>query len=451
MRQRAESGYGVYGVKVFDFARPLGQQEVPEWEAAIDADIPSSETPASLSSNQTVAVFVLDVRTSKTPWKKGPERHHPDYEGDYLGERQWEWFESSIRRSRASVNVVVNGLQVHANRYPDGNTAESWERYPRAQQRLFDAMLQDGVESPILISGDVHMTQLMRKDCARKGEHQPRRTLVELTTSGLTHSWGTIARPLSDADRAPSLLERYQSFARKTLMHSLHYLCPWTDILVSSSSDNSVEGMHETGGGEGSITGLQYSLQQNFGELEFDWNARTVALRSIGKNQDAPPLLMAKLSMDQLSGRAALHSPHLTPQDFRDETSGFHHRLLDSDWVCINHRGRDSQLSHMLGHVSTVLVLVTVVPFPLLLPVFLLLLFVRRWTQRVSSINTRKRLSKRRMIKRIVKSTKLSKTLRYKTYASLAKRDLQANISRVKVSKRVSELPVSMMHRSMPQ
>jgi PhoD-like phosphatase len=176
MRQRALAGEGVYGVKLFDFARPVGQQEVPERQAGIDIDS-ALGPPLNLYSNQTVAVFVLDVRTSKSPWK----RFQPDFEGDFLGEKQWQWFEKSIRRSRAAVNVVVNGLQVHANRFPDGNVAESWSQFPKAQQRLFDTVL--ALESPVvLISGDVHMAQLLRKDCVRKGDMRRRRSLVEMTT-----------------------------------------------------------------------------------------------------------------------------------------------------------------------------------------------------------------------------------------------------------------------------
>ena len=457
VRQRAEAGHGVYGVKFFDFALPFGDQEIPDWVAGVDADVPLA-SPTENESNQTVAVFFLDVRTSKTPWKQGAERFQPDFEGDYLGERQWQWFEQSIRRSRASVNVVVNGLQVFANRYSDGNTAESWEKYPVAQQRLFDALLQGGVESPILISGDVHMTQMMRKDCARKGERHPKRTLVELTTSGMTHSWGTISTPIEDPDKKPTLLQRYRSFAGLTLMHSLHYLCPWTDILISTPSEN--EGLHETGGGEGATTGLQYSLLQNFGELEFDWKERTVSLRSIGKTLDRPPLLMAKFSMDQLSGRQSVPSPHLTSKDFHEETKSTRHQLYSSDWVCVNHRGRDSVLAHSIGHGSTLLVLITVVPLPLLLPAFLLLLVARRLSQRYSSSHwheTRIPGRKRRMLKRLVKG-KLPKgmrvakllPLRYKTYASMAKRDMQ-RLARVKVSKGVHVVPVSMMCRDFPQ
>ena len=414
--------------------------------------------PSDVGSNQTVAVFFLDVRTSKTPWKQGAERFRPDFEGDYLGERQWQWFERSISRSRASVNVVVNGLQVFANRYPDGNTAESWEKYPRAQQRLFDAILREGVESPILISGDVHMTQMMRKDCTPKGEHRARRTLVELTTSGMTHSWGTISTPIDDPNRKSTFFERYRSFAGKTLMHTLHYLCPWTDILISMPSEN--DGLHETGGGEGATTGLQYSLLQNFGELEFDWNDRSVSLRAIGKNRDQPPLLMAKFSMDQLSGRHPVPSPHLTAEDFQEESQDSRHLLYSSDWVCINHRGRASVMSHAIGHGSTVLVLVAIVPLPLVLPTLILLFLVRRWAQQSNAsswTDTRRPGRKRRMLKQLVKGKlpkgmRVSKMLplRYKTYASMARRDMQ-RISRVKVSKGSHSVPVSMICRDFPQ
>jgi hypothetical protein len=458
MRQRAESGHGVYGVKLFDFARPVGQQEVSEWEAGIDADIDIIHEPARFLSNQTVAVFVLDVRTNKTPWKKGAERFKLDYDGDYLGERQWQWFENSIRRSRANVNVVLNGLQVHASRYPDGNVAESWERYPKAQQRLFDALLQDGVESPILVSGDVHKTEFMRKDCVHRRDSRTkrRRYLIEMTTSGMTHSWGTLSKPMANTDFCPTLTQRYQSFAGNVLLHSLHNLSPWNDIMKASPIDKPrSDGLYENGGGEGAITGLQYSLQQNFGELEFDWTERTVALRSMGKSGESSPLLMAKVSMDQLSGRAAMSSNYLTTKDFFIEEKSDRHRLYDSNWICINHRGRESTFGHVLGHVSTLVVLITVVPMPLFVPVLSLLWVIRRWAQRsfrFGSITSQPKGTKRRTLKRIVKS-KIPKCIRrrYKTYTSLAKHNLRAN-AKLKVSKGSSRgFPVSFDFQDMPQ
>jgi alkaline phosphatase D len=194
MYKRAERGYGLYGVKMFDFSRPAGQELVSDEEAAIDPDVVVSRNISSRRYlRKTVAIFVLDCRTNKTPWRKTS----PDYEGDMLGERQWQWFEAAIKNSRAEVNVIVNGLQVHPDvRLPDPNIYERWGAFPSARQRLYDAILQEGVKAPLLISGDVHMSQLMRKDCYkwdpvsyRMLPATYRRSLIELTTSGMTHSW----------------------------------------------------------------------------------------------------------------------------------------------------------------------------------------------------------------------------------------------------------------------
>jgi hypothetical protein len=194
MSARARQGLGVYGVKVFDFSRPRGQEGLSDLEARIDPDMDGvfDDVPTGLPSysmNHSVAVFVLDVRTNKSPWKKGKEAYRPDYEGDFLGEAQWQWFETAIRRSRAAVNVIVNGLQVHSNLYPDPNVAEAWGKFPTSQQRLYNIVLQEGIKAPILISGDVHMTQFMRKDCISNQDdpvvRRKQRALIEMTTSGM--------------------------------------------------------------------------------------------------------------------------------------------------------------------------------------------------------------------------------------------------------------------------
>lgn len=384
MSRRARAGQGVFGVKLFDFARSEGQIEVDEYEAAIDPDATPSgwDLPPPLLpaySNHSVAVFVLDVRSNKTPWKQGAAAYHPDYEGDFLGERQWQWLERAIRRSRAAVNVIVNGLQVHANIFPDGNIAEAWGKYPRAQQRLFDALLQDGVEAPILISGDVHMTQMMRKDCVPRDDYQAwPRPLFEMTTSGMTHSWGTLSSPpLNDPDRQVSLWQRGESLLASTMMHVLHFSCPWTDLI---HSEYSTDGRTLQHGGEGAKKGLQYSLLKNFGELEFDWDDRMVVMRTWGEDSSRP-LLMTKVSMDQLSGRSLIPSNHLSSEDFRSE-SRMKPNLHESEWICINHRGRENNVSHLLGHIATGFVLTFLIPAPFFLPSLIILVMVRKASSR---------------------------------------------------------------------
>ncbi|CAB9496460.1 PhoD-like phosphatase [Seminavis robusta] len=389
MSRRAQAGMGVYGVKLFDFARPKGQQEVPDEEALIDPHVLDNGNATAVPvfpaySNQSVAVFVLDVRSNKSPWKQGSAAYIPDFEGDMLGEDQWQWFEAAISRSRAAVNVVVSGLQHHANIFPEPNIAESWTRFPSSQQRLFDAMLQDGVQAPILVSGDVHMSQLMRKDCARiDGTSKQRRSLVEMTTSGMTHSWGTVSSPpLSNPNEKPSLQERYKSFAARVTMHVLHAVSPWTDLLVSQpSTEEATAGLFPNGGGEGAKDGLQYSLEKNFGELEFDWENRRVSMRSFGETPGTPPLLMASWTLDQLSGHDSIPGSVLTSQNFVDQANLHAPRFTKNggEWMCLAHRGTPSLFWQMAGHVSTVGGLSILLPFPMLVPTLLLaMMFFRK-------------------------------------------------------------------------
>lgn len=385
MTKRAKAGLGVYGVKVFDFDRPQGRQALSDSEAGIDhhAVVDHGDPPSY--SNKSVAVFVLDVRSNKSPWKKGLHAFTPDLDGDFLGETQWEWFEASLSRSRAAINVVVNGLQVHANIFPDGNMAESWGKYPKSQQRLFDALLQDSVSAPILISGDVHMAQFMRKDCKRDIGKSQFRPLVEMTTSGMTHSWGSLpSNPVDSPDWKPTAFDRYGSFIAASMMGVLNSICPWTDVMLSNRSDASPKpvgnlDLAESGGAESAKTGRQFSLQKNFGELEFDWDTRTVVMRAIGEGDK--PLLSAKWTMDQLSGRTLMPGSFVAKQDY---AYALDDALVDGVWTCVNHRGRVNETHHLIGHLVTASALILLVPLPYLLFTCLLLSATRKYRARLT-------------------------------------------------------------------
>ena len=128
MARRANKGRGVYGVQVYDFSSPQGQRLLSDDEAGLDPDVVKDKNvPEFPEQNKLVAVFVLDVRNNKTPWKKKQtERYEKDPEGDFLGDDQWEWFETAIGRSKASVNIVVTGVQAHAPWFFDSNKVENW-------------------------------------------------------------------------------------------------------------------------------------------------------------------------------------------------------------------------------------------------------------------------------------------------------------------------------------
>ena len=129
MARRAEEGLGVYGVQVYDFSSSLANPRLlTDEEAGLDPDVtPGTDRSGASITNQLVAVFVLDIRSNKTPWTKTfPERYSIDPDGDFLGEDQWRWFEEAIGRSNASVNIVVSGIQVHAPWFYDSNKVENW-------------------------------------------------------------------------------------------------------------------------------------------------------------------------------------------------------------------------------------------------------------------------------------------------------------------------------------
>jgi len=139
-----------------------------------------------LLDNGRIRLILLDVRYHRTPYSVGAD-------GDFLGETQWQWLESVLRSSRARVNVIAGGIQFLAPRTSVLGVplAESWSRFPRARDRLFNLILSSGVRAPLLLSGDVHFAEISEGVCTSEDSDGNSRKLVEVTSSGMTHSWGS--------------------------------------------------------------------------------------------------------------------------------------------------------------------------------------------------------------------------------------------------------------------
>jgi hypothetical protein len=440
MVRRAQDGHGVYGVKVFDFGRRLANASAPvlltDREAGLETTTDDEDTAenefgggapdgrTAILSNRSVAVFLLDVRSNKDPWpSRHPDRYSPDYSADFLGERQWRWLESTLRRSNARVNLVVQGLQVHADRYYDGNVVESWGRFPTSQHRLYQAILKSGAANPVLLSGDVHMSELLLKDCrqpTQRRRHRPqstRRYLLEVTASGMTHSWGgpsICARPHS------SLPCRSAAVAKSLHagMHWAHVNGAWTDLvdtrhpsvrslLALSSAWFSNEAGRDKDTGEGGASsqtpppsqGLQFVLQRTFGELEFDWDQDRLWIRFFGHGEPrgggAGPAVLRSATAWKLDALGADHpvmeggsgggSSELSSDDF-DRAWGdlrAHGAIRgDDDWICLNYRGNPSFLLKLYGVATPVLLAGALMCLPVVLPAFLgyFLLIRRRYS-----------------------------------------------------------------------
>ena len=350
MRQRAETGEGVYGVAVFDFDRE--NELLSDKEAGIDPEVPARETPLS---DKSVAIFMIDVRSNKDPWNSNGVK--TDYQADFLGDKQWRWLEEGLRRSTAAVNILVSGLQVHTDRFIDGSIAEEWSRFPMAQHRLYQALLQPNVQAPFIISGDVHMGEFLRRDCqtpssSSKQAKPSRRPLMEMTTSGMTHSWGTnfCSRP---EPSNPVCRSTYLQSVLKSAMHWAHLNTVWKELV------------HDE------VTHIpQYTLQANFGEFEFDWEDRSITMRIIGK--DGVELVTRNWTMDALSGqeswgRSTLRDHHFdeAAQILTDHSAG---SATMNDYYCLPYRGPQTTSHKYFGFITSFTMIAMGMFLPILLP-----------------------------------------------------------------------------------
>ncbi|GMI48227.1 hypothetical protein TrCOL_g4327 [Triparma columacea] len=255
-----EGRKGVYSVTVFDMSNGEHYSE--------DTSKPTPTFPSlpDTASNRTIAVFSLDCRTFKTEWYDGFDfTGSKGLEGDFLGPQQWSWISEMLPQSTATFNVIVNGLQVlPLHRVPNGNLAEDWSKFPLARSRLLSLLLNSG-KPFLLVSGDVHMAQLMSVTCtsSTSSPTTPPITVSEVTTSGVTHSWGNFFSPSPKSRQS-----RYYPYMRavsSTFMHLAHTAMPWKDI---------------ERGPEGG--GRMYSLDYNFMVMDFDEGGGNVYVDIMG-------------------------------------------------------------------------------------------------------------------------------------------------------------------------
>ena len=100
-----------------------------------------------------------------------------------LGEAQFRWLEGHLRASAAwaRATVVVSPVQVLATKERPP-PAEGFFEFPDDRARLLNLLAN---RSALIVSGDVHYAELSAYACAGG------RTVPEMTTSGLSHAWGS--------------------------------------------------------------------------------------------------------------------------------------------------------------------------------------------------------------------------------------------------------------------
>jgi alkaline phosphatase D len=108
-----------------------------------------------------------------------------EYDGEMLGESQWQWLENTLQTSNADMHILVSGVQVATS----NPVFESWGHFPKEQKRLFELLAKYDPKGLMLLSGDVHLSELSTINVLRKDGSKD--AWMEVTSSGLTHSSGT--------------------------------------------------------------------------------------------------------------------------------------------------------------------------------------------------------------------------------------------------------------------
>lgn len=191
-------------------------------------------------------------------------------------------------------------------------------------------------------------------------------------------------------------------------MELAHLTLPMKDLVISNVQEDddptnedddhctNDSQLYESGGAENAKKGLQYSLDLNFGELEFDWEKKILTVRTLGKELDSPPLLAAKYHFDQLSGASAFPGGDegLREMIARNLSTTFDAHRLDflprfsrsdtkqNQWVCIDHRGSADPLGISASYTFITFVMVG-------LPLFSILALVGFVRRKISSLFVR--------------------------------------------------------------
>jgi len=80
-----------------------------------------------------------------------------------------------LKTSPAKVNLIVSGIQF----LPTQHAYEKWANFPQERERLLNLIAASGAKTPILLSGDRHIAELMKMTDERFPDG-----IYEITSSG---------------------------------------------------------------------------------------------------------------------------------------------------------------------------------------------------------------------------------------------------------------------------
>jgi len=120
--------------------------------------------------NHKVNLIGLDTRYHRSALGQEDKPYSPvdDLSKTMLGEKQWDWLASELRRN-SDLNIIVSSIQV----IPTNHGFEKWGNFPHERNKLLE-MIEDSNTPTVIVSGDRHKAGLYKKG-----------NVIELTSSSM--------------------------------------------------------------------------------------------------------------------------------------------------------------------------------------------------------------------------------------------------------------------------
>lgn len=116
-----------------------------------------------------VQFIILDTRFFRDDYVlsddvnvKGKERymsHSLSSKATILGETQWKWLESELKKP-ANLRIIISSIQLVAN----GNGWEAWEKMPAERNKFYDLIKTTNADGVLILSGDRHHASINKYD-----------------------------------------------------------------------------------------------------------------------------------------------------------------------------------------------------------------------------------------------------------------------------------------------
>jgi alkaline phosphatase D len=101
-------------------------------------------------------------------------------DGSILGKTQWNWLENQLSDERIEFYIIASGIQIISEEH----IYEKWGNFPQERQRLFNLIEEKQPNGAVFLSGDRHIAEISRLQL-----DDLKYPLVDVTSSGLTHTW----------------------------------------------------------------------------------------------------------------------------------------------------------------------------------------------------------------------------------------------------------------------